>query len=1358
MMFESARENLVYSKSVLMRRTASPAGWVFVATILGLLAWAGWLQEARAFSSIPNQDTWITNGTVFAIAEANSTVYLGGDFTYVGPNTGSGVPIDAASGSPVSSFPKVDGTIWAVVPDGSGGWYIGGDFSRVGGLYRNRIAHILSDGAVDIPWDASADGTVYALAVSGSTVYAGGDFSSIGSETRTYIAALDAVSGLATSWDPGADGTVYALAVSGSTVYAGGDFTFIGGGARHRIAALDAPTGYVTSWDPGADSTVYSLAVSGSRVYAGGFFTNIGGEARSYLGALDSTTGKAVSWNPGADSAVFTLAVNGSTIYAGGHFTTIGGQARNRIAALSSATDNATSWDPNADSTIYALSASGSVIYAGGFFGTIGGQTRNHLAALDGTTGSATSWNPNPDSSVYALAASSWAIYAGGDFVSIGGQTRHNLAALDTATGVATSWNPGADSTVFALVAKGSTIYAGGDFATIGGQVRNHIAALQTTSGNATSWNPDADSIVYTLALNGSTVYAGGDFAAIGGEARNFIAALDSSSGLATSWDPSADWTVWVLALSGSTVYAGGDFATIGGEARNFIAALDSSSGLATSWDPNADSTVYSLAVGGSTVYAGGDFATIGGKVRSYIAALDSITSLATSWDPSADDNVFALALGGSTVYAGGFFSSIGGQTRNFLAALDGTGNATSWNPNADYTVWALALTAQDLYAGGDFLSLAGEVRPHFVQFAAGVVISGVVTSGGSGLSGVTISLTGAATKSTTTDSSGKYRFLGLPDGAYTVSPSRTGYAFTPVSIDLNVSGADVTGQDFAATQIGYSVFGRVTSDGSGLSGVTINLTGAATKSTTTDSNGNYSFTGLPNGVYTVTPSKTGYNMAPQSRSFNINGADVTGQNFAAITYSISGTVTSGGFGLLGAAVDLTGAATKSTTTDGNGNYSFTGLSNGAYTVTPTKAGYTFTPPSISVNVNGADVGGQSFVAPLGAATLVSPSGTITSSTPAYTWNAVPGSATYYLYVNDSTGNKIGTWYSKDQAGCPGGTGTCTVSPGTGLAAGAAKWWVQTWNTNGYGPWSVGMAFTVPTPGKVTLLSPSGTISTSTPEYTWNADPLSTWYYLYADDSTGNKISSWYSASQAGCSAGTGTCTVSPGTILAPGSGKWWVQSYGSSGYGPWSDGMSFSVPPGKAALGSPSGTISTSTPDYIWNAVPGSTWYLLYADDSTGNRINTWYSASQAGCSAGTGTCTVSPGTTLAPGSARWWVQTYGSNGNGPWSEGMSFSVPPGKAVLLSPTGNISGNTPAYTWNAVPGSTWYLLYVDDSTGNRINTWYSPSQAGCSAGTGTCTVSPGSVLAPGSGIWWVQTYASNGYGPWSDGMAYAIGP
>ena len=96
-----------------------------------------------------------------------------------------------------------------------------------------------------------------------------------------------------------------------------------------------------------------------------------------------------------------------------------------------------------------------------------------------------------------------------------------------------------------------------------------------------------------------------------------------------------------------------------------------------------------------------------------------------------------------------------------------------------------------------------------------------------------------------------------------------------------------------------------------------------------------------------------------------------------------------------------------------------------------------------------------------GAATLKSPSGTITTSTPTYTWNAVSGSTWYYLWVNDPTGVRIQKWYTAAAVGCAAGTGTCSVAPTTALTSGAGKWWIQTWNSAGMGPWSTAMSFTV---------------------------------------------------------------------------------------------------------------------------------------------------------------------------------------------------------------------------------------------------------------------------------------------------------
>ena len=79
-----------------------------------------------------------------------------------------------------------------------------------------------------------------------------------------------------------------------------------------------------------------------------------------------------------------------------------------------------------------------------------------------------------------------------------------------------------------------------------------------------------------------------------------------------------------------------------------------------------------------------------------------------------------------------------------------------------------------------------------------------------------------------------------------------------------------------------HSIAGTI-SPAAGGSGTTVALSGATSASTTTDSAGNYTFTGLANGTYVVTPSHTGYTFTPSTQSVTVNGANVTAVNFSAV-------------------------------------------------------------------------------------------------------------------------------------------------------------------------------------------------------------------------------------------------------------------------------------------------------------------------------------------------------------------------------------------------------------------------------------------------------------------------------------------
>lgn len=178
--------------------------------------------------------------------------------------------------------------------------------------------------------------------------------------------------------------------------------------------------------------------------------------------------------------------------------------------------------------------------------------------------------------------------------------------------------------------------------------------------------------------------------------------------------------------------------------------------------------------------------------------------------------------------------------------------------------------------------------------------------------------------------------------------------------------------QTSTAPKTTFAVSGTITPAANG-SGASLTLSGDATGTATADGSGRFAFTNLGNGNYAVAASKTGFDFAPVSRAVTVNSADVANVDFTASavtgpTYAISGTIS--GAGGNAATVALSGAASGATAANASGVYAFSGLANGDYAVTPSKAGFTFTPASRAVTVTGADAAGIDFTSAGFAANL----------------------------------------------------------------------------------------------------------------------------------------------------------------------------------------------------------------------------------------------------------------------------------------------------------------------------------------------------------------------------------------------------
>ena len=682
-------------------------------------------------------------GDVFGTAIGpDGTSYAVGNFTAVGAWTGGLSLLDGTTAATDRSYPRLNGQITAAVSDGSGGWFVGGSITSLGGVGRLNVAHILADGTVDPAWSPQVlSGPVWSMALRGTTLYIGGSFFVVNGQPRNNAAAIDATTGQLLTWDPSPDAEVRAIATDSSAVYLGGSFTSLGGTTRNRIAAVDPSTGAPLTWNPNSNGAVYTLTVSGSLVYAGGAFTSIGGQVRNRLAALDAystSSAAATSWNPDLNGTVLSLAISGSTVYAGGSFTTVNGvnANRNNAAAFDSTTATVTNWNPDANGPVTAILPTASGVYIGGEFSYVDTFLRISLARVDSTTGVMQSWDAGIRSvvggtTVRALVASGSNVLAGGLYTHVNPTPRTYAAAFDSDLQV-TNWNPNLNNAAYDIVVDATTAYMVGSFTSVNGNTtRRGAAAFSTTTGIATSWNPDVTGYATALDIDGNIAYLGGFFSAIGGASRSNIGSVRTDdTGTVTSWDPGANSYVYDVVVDSGIAYLGGIFATVGGQSRIGLAAVDTATGITTSWNPSPNGPVEAIEVVDGVAYIGGAFTSVSGTSRNAAAAVRLDDGTLTAWNPSltCDDQVYFMdcmsvtplvndiEVVGGTAYLGGAFTTVGGTDGILgLTAVSTSGagaRVNSWSPSVSSagtfpTVNSLTASGATLLAGGFYTGMS---------------------------------------------------------------------------------------------------------------------------------------------------------------------------------------------------------------------------------------------------------------------------------------------------------------------------------------------------------------------------------------------------------------------------------------------------------------------------------------------------------------------------------------------------------------------------------------------------------------------------------------------------------------------------
>ncbi|WP_165985961.1 LamG-like jellyroll fold domain-containing protein [Streptomyces sp. YIM 98790] len=282
--------------------------------------------------------TWQTNGIVWAMAQANGVVFVGGTFSTVRPPGAAPgtqetpvdnfVALDAATGAPISGcdlgFTLSGGgaTVRAmtVSPDKST-LYVGGYFGAVNGVGASSIAAFDTATCARKSFPVAVNATVRALAATDTALYMGGDFTSVAGQTRERFAAVN-TSGTLLGWTADADEPGRGLDVTpdGGHVVLGGDFFTINGQNTHALAVVDATTGanvrnYPDGYFP-TRSVVKSVYIDETGIYTASEGTGGGvfdGRTAHDLGTWDQR------WRDTCLGATQDVTVYEGVVYSGHH-------------------------------------------------------------------------------------------------------------------------------------------------------------------------------------------------------------------------------------------------------------------------------------------------------------------------------------------------------------------------------------------------------------------------------------------------------------------------------------------------------------------------------------------------------------------------------------------------------------------------------------------------------------------------------------------------------------------------------------------------------------------------------------------------------------------------------------------------------------------------------------------------------------------------------------------------------------------------------------------------------------------------------------------------------------------------------
>ena len=526
------------------------------------------------------------NASVSDIHVDGNQLYVAGNFTHFNLVTASGGAITKRTGCnstgclPLSSqlMPTFNGSIFTIIPDQAGGFYVGGSFS-VSGTTITNLAHIMSDGSVDLNFKPNPNNTVHGLAYDNNRLWVVGGFTTVAGEPRSRFAVMNTTYGTLSHESVSFNSTAFSVSVDDQFVYVGGQFTAVQGTSRNFLARLNRVTYQVDAMDLAVNNSVLGIHIDATHIYLRGNFATVSGLARTHIAQIEranlTPTSLSLTFSGGAPR---TWAFRGSEMYLGGPFTTINGISRNRIGAVDLGIGTLMSFDPSPNNTVNSLFVEGDRLLVGGLFSTIQGQGRAYLAEINLLTTTLESQSHFAAQSVTGVSASGSLLLFASSIQPVRYSNHRYITRIDLTENEILHSPLDINNSVTSVLTDSTRVYLQGSFTSVNASARSNLAILDKTNLGLMGSDYVTNGAVSALALANGKLFVGGSFTSFGGSARNRLAVVDTATLALTSDVVNVDQSIHAMAASPTNLFLSGAFLTVNGTAVNNFAIIDQGS------------------------------------------------------------------------------------------------------------------------------------------------------------------------------------------------------------------------------------------------------------------------------------------------------------------------------------------------------------------------------------------------------------------------------------------------------------------------------------------------------------------------------------------------------------------------------------------------------------------------------------------------------------------------------------------------------------------------------------------------------------------------------------------------------------